>query len=64
MLKTYFGERIEEDCPLVLLTAVRRTGEVEVSTGVGVFALNGSLDPEDEVLVLRRDFWMNGRGWS
>jgi hypothetical protein len=57
------ASRAEEDCPLVLLTAVRRTGEVEGSTGVGVFALNGSLDPEDEIWE-PRDFWMNGRGWS
>jgi hypothetical protein len=40
---------------------VRRTGEADSWTEVGVFVLNGSLDPEDEILVPRRDAWMIGR---
>jgi hypothetical protein len=60
-LKTYFGKRVEETCLLGLPTAVRRIGEVDGWTEGSVFVLNGSLDPEDQILVPRKDAWMNGR---
>ena len=53
ILKTYYGDQVDKHCPLGLLEGLEGT---EVLPGVSILVLNGTLDPEDEILEPRDDF--------
>jgi hypothetical protein len=58
-LETYYGDKIDERCPLELLLALGEQGQDqdrEVLPDVDVLVLNGTLDPEDEILTPKKDF--------
>ena len=51
VLETYYHDRAEEDSPLGLLTALLQKPE-----GMECLVVNGSLDPESEILAPCRPF--------
>ena len=56
-LKAYYGNAIEEHCPLGLLEALAKNElEGALALQTGTLLLNGTLDPEDEILEPKRDF--------
>lgn len=56
-LKAYYGDDRTTHSPLGLLrTAKQQLGGVDFCQGVGVMILNGTLDPEDEILIPKDDF--------
>ena len=55
-LKTYYGDRVDDDSPLGLLKASPPEKDDGPVSGVRVLVLNGSLDPEDEILGPKKDF--------
>lgn len=64
VLSDYFGETDEDkfvNSPQGLLRSAKLQDPDDVLPNVGVMVLNGSLDPEDEIMVPREDFlneWM------
>ncbi|KAF5714825.1 isoprenylcysteine alpha-carbonyl methylesterase ICMEL2 [Fusarium mundagurra] len=65
VLATYYGETIEQYCPLGLLEACNKDKTVsDTAPGVQFLLLYGSLDPEDEILGFNREFielWRLGK---
>lgn len=57
VLQTYYGKEIEDHCPLGLLEALQKN-EIKGSFALNVntLVLNGSLDPQDEILEPKEDF--------
>lgn len=53
VLKAYYGDEIEEHCPLGLLDAMKERGSTPV---VNTLVLNGTLDPQGEILEPKEDF--------
>lgn len=57
VLNTYYGDEIEEHCPLGLLEAIEKSEKkAHPALGINTLVLNGTLDPEDEILEPKRDF--------
>ena len=59
VLRGYFGDRIEEDSPLGLLKTARQKidgGETGDTDSLDLLVLNGTLDPENEILEPKRAF--------
>ncbi len=64
-LRAYFGggDSVRTRCPLGLLETSKQDGSFGKLNQVPVMVLNGTLDPEDEILVPRDDFvrtWREG----
>jgi hypothetical protein len=53
VLKAYYGDKVKEHCPLGLLDAMKKSG---ISPVVNTLVLNGTLDPQDEILEPKGDF--------
>jgi acetyl esterase/lipase len=53
VLKAYYGDEIESHCPLGLLEAIEKDSP---ALGIPTLVLNGTLDPEDEILEPKADF--------
>ncbi|KAF5605827.1 isoprenylcysteine alpha-carbonyl methylesterase ICMEL2 [Fusarium pseudoanthophilum] len=68
VLARYYGDTIEQDCPLGLLEAYDKNKNVsDAAPEVQFLLLYGSLDPEDEILGCNREFieqWRSGKGSS
>ncbi|KAF5610229.1 isoprenylcysteine alpha-carbonyl methylesterase ICMEL2 [Fusarium subglutinans] len=68
VLARYYGETVEQDCPLGLLEACNKDKTVsDAAPGVQFLLLYGSLDPEDEILGCNKVFielWRSGKGSS
>ncbi|SCO91766.1 uncharacterized protein FRV6_15894 [Fusarium oxysporum] len=66
VLATYYGQTMEQDCPLGLLEACNKDRNISnVAPGVQFLLLYGSLDPEDEILACNKEFielWRSGQG--
>lgn len=56
MLQAYFGDSVRERCPLGLLEASKKHGSIIELQHVPVMVSNGTLDPDDEILLPRDDF--------
>lgn len=56
VLETYYGDHINEHSPLGLLEAAQKQQQQELLPGVRVLVINGELDPDDEILLPKRDF--------
>lgn len=57
VLKAYFGDSVEQNCPLGQLEACKKEGHIaDIIPGVRVLLLTSSLNPEDEILGPVRDF--------
>lgn len=54
-LNGYFG-KLDQRCPLGLLISATGGRHIDVLPGVNIFVLNGTLDPEDEILGPKRRF--------
>ncbi|KAK2694803.1 hypothetical protein QWA68_005348 [Fusarium oxysporum] len=65
VLATYYGQTMEQDCPLGLLEACNKDKNISnVAPGVQFLLLYGSLDPEDEILACNKEFielWRSGQ---
>ncbi|KAK4947784.1 hypothetical protein LTR10_013292 [Elasticomyces elasticus] len=55
-LRAYFGDDVHARCPLGLLEASKHNRSISELQQVPVMVLNGTLDPEDEILLPRDDF--------
>ncbi|KAI1613938.1 Alpha/Beta hydrolase protein [Exophiala viscosa] len=55
-LRAYFGDNVRVRCPLGLLEASKQDRSISELQQVPVMVSNGTLDPEDEILVPRGDF--------
>lgn len=56
-LTAYYGDHRVENCPLGLLTAaIQNSGSPDVLPDVKFLVLNGTLDPDDEILNPKKDF--------
>lgn len=61
VLKTYYGDKIDEHCPLGLLLALGQRDQHQdrvtmPNVDFDVLVWNGTLDPEDEILTPKKDF--------
>lgn len=57
VLRTYYGDQIVEHCPLGLLDAAKKDETISGSPlEVKTLVLNGTLDPQDEILEPKADF--------
>jgi hypothetical protein len=57
VLRTYYGDQIVEHCPLGLLNAIEKDETIGGSPlKVNTLVLNGTLDPQDEILEPKTDF--------
>jgi alpha/beta hydrolase fold len=57
VLKTYYGDRRAEDCPLGLWKSLAQTDGISDSLpDIKFLLLTAPLDPKDEILLLNKDF--------
>jgi len=59
VLKTYYGDKIDECCPLGLLSTFGQFGPGQHRArlpDIDLLVLNGTLDPEDEIMRPKKDF--------
>lgn len=62
VLKAYFGEDVHAHSPQGLLRAAMLKDPDDVFSNVKVMVLNGTLDPEDEILDPKADFLKEWKG--
>jgi acetyl esterase/lipase len=56
VLKTYYGDEKEEHCPLGLFESLTKNGADTGALEVPTLVLNGTLDPQDEILDPLHDY--------
>lgn len=55
-LQAYYGSEVSTRSPLGLLKACKEDGSIDGLRGIPIMVLNGSLDPDDEILIPMSDF--------